>query len=34
MNILLYGHESLSFELNAKIISATLDYIQVSKRFE
>ena len=30
VNILLYGHESLSFEMNAKILSATLEYIQVS----
>ena len=34
VNILLYGHESLSFEMNAKIFSATLEYIQVSLRFE
>ena len=34
VNILLYGHESLSFEMNAKILSATLEYIQVSQRFE
>ena len=34
INIILYGHESISFELNAKILSSTLDYIQVSKRFE
>ena len=34
IDILLYGHESLSFELNTKILSATLDYIEVSKRFE
>ena len=30
VNILLYGHESLSFEMNAKILSATLEYILVS----
>ena len=34
INILLYGHKRLSFEFKAKILSATLDYIQVSKRFE
>ena len=34
INILLYGQGNLSLELNAKILSATLDYIQVSKRFE
>ena len=34
VNILLYGHESLSFQTNAKILSATLEYIQVSLRFE
>ena len=33
VNVLLSGHESLSFELNATILSATLEYIQVSKRF-
>ena len=34
INIILYGHERLSFELNTKILSATLDYIKVSKSFE
>ena len=34
VNILLYGHESLSFEMNAKILSATLEYIQVSQRLK
>ena len=34
VDILLYGHESLSFEMNAKIFSATLEDIQVSQRFE
>ena len=34
VNNLLYGHESLSFQSNAKILSATLEYIQVSKLFE
>ena len=34
VNTLLYGHESLLFEMNAKIPSATLEYIQVSQRFE
>ena len=34
VHIRLYGHERLSFELNAKILSATLEYIHVSKRFQ
>ena len=34
VHILLYGHESLSFEMNAKILSTTLEYIPVSQRFE
>ena len=34
VDILLYGHEILLFEMNAKILIATLEYIQVSKRFE
>jgi len=34
VTIHLYDHESPSFELNAKIISPTLEYIQVSKRFQ
>ena len=34
VNILQYGYDSLSFELNAKICSATLEYIQVSKPIE
>ena len=27
VNVLIYGYESLSFELNAKILSATLEYM-------
>ena len=34
MSILVHGYEILSFEMNAKILSATLEYIQVSQRFE
>ena len=34
VNILLYGHESISFEMNAKILIATLEYIQGSRRVE
>ena len=32
INTLLYGYESLSFEVNAKILNVTLCYIQVSIR--
>ena len=34
VNSLHYSHESLSFEMSAKILSATLEYILVSQRFE
>ena len=34
INIPLYNHESLSLELNAMVLSTTLDYIQISNRFE
>ena len=33
LKILLYGHEQLSFDSNSKILTATLKYIQASKRF-
>ena len=32
--ILLYGHEKLSYDLNTKILEATLKYIQASERFQ
>ena len=34
LKIILYGHEQLPFDSNAKILIATLEYIQASKRFE
>ena len=34
LKIILYGHEQLSFDSNAKILTAILEYIQASKRFE
>ena len=34
LKIILYGHEQLPFDSNAKILTATLEYIQASKRFE
>ena len=34
LQILLYGHEKLSFYLNSKILEATLKYIQASERFQ
>ena len=34
LQILLYGHEKLSFVLNTKILEATLKYIQASERFQ
>ena len=34
LKIILYGHEELPFDSNAKILTATLKYIHVSKRFE
>ena len=34
VNILPFGHESLSFEWNAEILSVTLEYIQFSKTCE
>ena len=34
LRIILYGHEHLIFDANAKILTATLEYIQASKRFE
>ena len=34
LKIILYGHEQLSFDSNAKILTATLEYIKASKRFE
>ena len=34
LKIILYGHEQLPFDSNAKILTATLRYIHVSKRFE
>ena len=34
LKIILYGHEQLPFDSNAKILTAALEYIQASKRFE
>ena len=34
LQILLYGHEKLSFDLNTKILEATLNYIHASERFQ
>ena len=34
LQILLYGHEKLSFYLNTKVLKATLKYIQASERFQ
>ena len=34
LQILLYGHEKLSYDLNTKILEATLKYIQASERFQ
>ena len=34
LKIILYGNEQLPFDSNAKILTATLEYIQASKRFE
>ena len=34
LKVILYGHEQLSFNSNAKIPSATLKHIKASKRFE
>ena len=34
LKVILYGHEQLSFDPNAKILRATLEYIHISKRFE
>ena len=34
LQILLYGHEKLSFVLNTKILEATLKYIQASEWFQ
>ena len=33
LQILLYGHDKLSFDLNSKILEATLKYIQALERF-
>ena len=34
LKVILYGHEQLPFDSNAQILTATLKYIQASKRFE
>ena len=34
LRIILYGREQLSFDSNAKILTPTLEYIQVAKRFQ
>ena len=34
LKIILYGHEQLSFDSNAKILTANLENIQASKRVE
>ena len=34
IRFILYGHEQLSFDSKAKILTATLEYIQASKRLE
>ena len=34
LKVILYGHEQLPFDLNAKTLTATINYIQDSKRFE
>ena len=34
LKVILYGHEQLSFDSNAKILRAALEYIHISKRFE
>ena len=34
LQVILYGHQQLSFDSNAKILQATLEYIHASKRFE
>ena len=34
LKIILCGHEQLSFNSNAEILTATLEYIQAFKRFE
>ena len=34
LQILLYGHEKLSFDLKTRILEATLKYIQASERFQ
>ena len=34
LKVILYGHEQLSFDSNAKILRETLEYIHISKRFE
>ena len=34
LQILLYGHEKVSCDLNTKILEATLKYIQASERFQ
>ena len=34
LKVILYGHEQLCFDSNAKILRATLEYIHSSKRFE
>ena len=34
LKVILYGHEQLSFNSNAEILRATLEYIHTSKRFE
>ena len=34
LQLLLYGHEKLSFDLNTKILEATLNYIHASERFQ
>ena len=34
LQVILYGHEQLIFDSNAKILQATLEYIHASKCFE
>ena len=34
VNFLLYGHETLSAELNTTVITATVNYIHKSTRFD
>eukprot|EP00794_Sanderia_malayensis_P002002 gene2002-2277_t len=34
LRIILYGHEQLTFDANAKLLKATLEFIHVTKRFE